>query len=167
MKKLSILVCVILTALFLFTGCKIETTKQHNQKNEDNSKPKITVSLEIKCDTILDNMDKVDSDIKDIIPKEGIILELDKFDVSEGSSVYNLLIQVSKSTPFTVTSTGGSKTAYITSIGGIKEFSVGGASGWKYTVNDEFVSSSCGSQLLKEDDKVAFLFTCDLGEDLK
>ncbi len=167
MKKLISLLCITSLCMLLFISCKIQTPKQHNQENQDNGKAKISVSLQIKCDTILDNMDKVDEGIKDVIPKDGTILTQEQFDVSEGSSAYDLLISASKSKSFAVTSTGSSKTAYITSIAGIKEFSVGASSGWKYTVNGEFVSSSCGSYQLKSDDEVAFLFTCDLGEDLK
>ncbi|MFZ2539167.1 MAG: DUF4430 domain-containing protein [Oscillospiraceae bacterium] len=167
MKKLKTFLCITISFMLLVTGCKIQTPKQHNQENENNKKAKINVSLEIKCGTILDNMDKVDEEIKDNIPKDGIILSQEKFDVPEASSVYDLLMDASKSKSFTVTSTGSSKTAYITSIAGIKDFSVGASSGWQYTVNGEFASSSCGSYTLKADDKVEFLFTCDLGEDLE
>ncbi|MGM9626294.1 MAG: DUF4430 domain-containing protein [Eubacteriales bacterium] len=46
------------------------------------------------------------------------------------------------------------------------EFDFGDLSGWIYKVNGETPSVGCGDYVLSDGDEIAWLYTCDLGNDL-
>jgi len=56
---------------------------------------------------------------------------------------------------------------YISGINHIYEFDYGELSGWMYRVNGGTPSVGCGSYILSDGDKIEWLYTCELGEDLK
>ena len=55
---------------------------------------------------------------------------------------------------------------YVEGIGNLYEFDAGELSGWMYRVNGEFPNFGCSKYILKNGDKVEFVYTCDLGKDV-
>ena len=56
--------------------------------------------------------------------------------------------------------------AYVSGIGNLYEFDFGGLSGWVYSVNGRMPSVSCGEYVLSDGDKIEWMYTCDLGNDV-
>src|SRR5699024_1109905 len=53
--------------------------------------------IEIRCDTILNNMDRLPKGKEKYIPKNGVILPPTKVEVKEGESVFDILKRVTRS----------------------------------------------------------------------
>ena len=66
MKKDLFAVCIIIFVLvFVFTGTKIQSVEDYYLTHiDDITEESETVFLSIRCDTILDNWDKLDSSLK-------------------------------------------------------------------------------------------------------
>ena len=56
--------------------------------------------------------------------------------------------------------------AYIEGINNLYEFDTGELSGWMYKVNDWFPNYGCSRYQIKENDKIEWVYTCDLGRDV-
>lgn len=163
----SISVCVILIiCCMIFSGCKIQSKKEYYDKNIDLT-GKDTVSISIRCDTILSNMDKLDKSLKSSIPKDGILLEETQVAVEDDETAFDILQKIAKQKELIINITGDKESAYIVGINGIKEFDCGELSGWNYKVNGEKLGVSCGAAKVKKGDIIEFLYTCDLGNDLE
>ena len=57
--------------------------------------------------------------------------------------------------------------AYIAGINYLYEFDFGELSGWTYRVNGEVPSVGCDKYELKDGDKVEWIYTCELGKDIR
>lgn len=163
MKKRMYTLCLLLL-LVLSAGCSIKSKEQYQSELLEGD---CTVSLEIRCDTILEHMDQLREEVKPLIPEDGAFLAETQVGLPEGATAYDLLEKASKTMDFVLNVTGSGSSSYVVSIGGIGEFDCGQLSGWIFFVNGERPSVGCGAYPLKEGDRVSFLYTCDLGEDLK
>lgn len=129
---------------------------------------KLKCTLSIRCDTVLNNMSYLAKEKKDIIPKDGVIMSEISAEFYEGESVFNLLLRETKRNKIHMefTNTPIYNSAYIEGIGNLYEFDCGELSGWMYCVNGWFPNYGCSRYMLKDGDKVEFLYTCDLGNDI-
>lgn len=122
-----------------------------------------TVTVSIRCDTLTGKSDN------SFVPENGIILDSTEIPLESGETAFDILGDVSRTYGIQVESTGtggDNSLAYIKGINYIYEFDGGDLSGWMYRVNGEFPSVSCGAFTLSDGDKVEWLYTCDLGNDL-
>ena len=123
-----------------------------------------TVTMSIRCDTV------AGKDNGSHIPKDGVILPQTVFEIASGETAYDILIEAARSFRISVDSTAtgsGAKTmAYVSGIGNLYEFDFGGLSGWVYSVNGRMPSVSCGEYVLSDGDKIEWMYTCDLGNDV-
>ena len=128
-----------------------------------------TCTLSVRCDTILDNIDWLDSEMNDLIPEEGIILAEQTVPFYEGESVFNLLVREMKRNKIHLefVNTPIYNSAYIEGIANIYEFDCGELSGWIYKGNDWAPNYGCSRYQLKEGDRVEWVYTCDLGIDVR
>ena len=78
--------------------------------------------------------------------------------LNQGASVYDALCA-------TGVSVGGSS-GYVSSIGGLAEFSCGPGSGWLYFVNGSSPGYGCGSYILSGGESITWVYTLDMGNDL-
>lgn len=122
----------------------------------------------ITCSTILDNMDDLDSEKVELVPKDGIILKKQKVQFKEGESVFDVLKRVCKDNKIHMESswTPMYNSAYIEGINNLYEFDCGSLSGWMYKVNEWFPNYGCSRYELKNGDDVVWCYTCDLGYDV-
>ena len=122
----------------------------------------------ITCSTILDNMDALDPEKKELVPKDGIILKKQKVQFKEGESVYDVLVKVCKDNNIHMESswTPMYNSAYIEGINNLYEFDCGSLSGWMYKVNEWFPNYGCSRYVLKNGDDVVWCYTCNLGYDV-
>ena len=122
----------------------------------------LTVTMTIRCDTIAD-----EEKVNDYVPDDGVILEEKEFSVSEGDTVYDVLIEAAKWDELHVDHRGSNESAYIAGINHLYEFDYGDLSGWMYRVNGEFPDVGCGSYTLSDGDKIEWLYTMNIGKDLE
>ncbi len=127
-----------------------------NQSSKD-SGGKVTIS--ISCHTVAGK--------KEHIPQDGIILASSELEISQGDTVYDILLEAASKNKIHLETNGGSQSPYVEGIGNIYEFDFGDLSGWVFFVNGEEASVSCGEYQLNDGDRIEWHYTCALGEDLK
>lgn len=129
----------------------------------------LTCTFCIRCDTILSNLDKLSKNKTEIIPTDGIILFPHETVFYEGESVFNVLLRETKQNNihFEFQMSPMYETAYIEGIANIYEFDCGDLSGWMYKVNGTIPDVGCSSYEVKNGDVIEFLYTCNLGKDLR
>lgn len=79
--------------------------------------------------------------------------------LKDGASAYDAL--KAKYSDVVITNTFGS--IYVSSIDGYMERDHGSGSGWVYKVNDQMSDKSCNKSILKNGDKVKWIYTIDMG----
>ena len=128
----------------------------------------MTCILSIKCDTILKNMGWLDPEKIELVPKDGVIFAERTVTFYEGESVFNVLLREMKKNKIHMEfkNTPIYNSAYIEGIHNLYEFDCGELSGWMYKVNGWFPNYGCSRYQLKQDDKIEWVYTCDLGVDV-
>ena len=128
----------------------------------------LTCTLSVRCDTILQNIGWLDSEKVDIVPKDGVIFAEQTVTFYEGESVFNVLVREMKRNKIHMEfeNTPIYNSAYIEGIANLYEFDCGELSGWMYKVNDWFPNYGCSRYQLKAGDRIEWVYTCDLGNDV-
>lgn len=114
------------------------------------------VTLTIRCDTV-----KGLTDAR-YIPDSAVILPKTSYKIAENATVYDVLVQAAKENQLQLDCRG----TYVAGISHLYEFDFGNLSGWMYRVNGVFPDVGCGEYQLSDDDRIEWLYTCDLGRDL-
>ena len=142
------------------------STKEDYYKGDTHSDDAVigAVTLTIRCDTIV-------GEDSEFIPADGTILKKTEFELHEGESVYELLVEAIRGNGIHLenkkTSVGAHGAYYISGINHIYEYEYGELSGWMYYVNGEAPSVGCGDYVLKDGDEVAWLYTREIGRDIE
>ena len=126
-------------------------------------------TISIRCDTILDNWDKLDPAKAGYVPSNGIILPTVTVGFYKGETVFDVLSRVcdaySIQLEYSWTPLYGSY--YIEGINHLYEFDCGSQSGWNYKVNGWFPNYGCSSYELEGDETIVWCYTCvGLGADV-
>lgn len=131
-----------------------------------------TVTLEIRCDTVLKNYENLDDRLKsdEYVPPDGVILPATEYELFEGDTVFSVLSRAVREKKIQMEYQGadgnGYKTVYVQGIHHLYEFSCGPLSGWMYRVNGEFPNKGCSDYELNDGDVIEWAYTCDLGRDI-
>lgn len=130
---------------------------------------KLTCTLSIRCDTILNNMSYLKKGLESIIPPDGIILPSQTVEFYEGENVFNVLLRETRRNNIHMeyNNTAAFNTVYIKGINNIYEFDCGELSGWRYKVNGNMLNYGCSRYVLHDGDVIEWEYTCNMGEDLK
>ena len=126
-------------------------------------------TIEIRCDTILNNMGNLTSGKEGYVPKNGTILRTTTVGFNDGETVFDVLKRICDSKgiqiEFSYTPMYGSN--YVEGINHLYEFDCGSQSGWMYKVNGWFPNYGSSSYKLKDGDVIVWCYTCNgLGEDV-
>ncbi len=130
----------------------------------------VTVTLEIRCDTLSSDMTKLENEaIRDYIPEDGVILEKTTYKGTTNNTVFDALETLCRNNDiqleFSYTPLYASY--YIEGINYLYEFDGGPQSGWMYKVNEWFPNYGCSSYYLKDGDVIVWCYTCEgLGADV-
>ena len=132
------------------------------------SEEKLTCTLSVRCDTIIENIEWLDKEKIKLVPKDGIIFAEKTVTFYEGESVFNLLLREMKQNKIHMEFENVPiyNSAYIEGIANLYEFDCGELSGWMYKVNGWFPNYGCSRYQLKAGDKVEWVYTCNLGSDV-
>lgn len=128
-----------------------------------------TCTIEIRCDTILDNMDKLAEGKNAYVPPNGCLLAASRVSFDEGETVYDVLRRACSLAGIAMESswTPMYNSYYVEGIGNLYEFDCGEQSGWMYKVNGWFPNYGCSSYTLSDGDSIVFVYTCSgLGADV-
>ena len=154
---------------------KVDNDEDFTASNGGNAalKPKepkpVTVTLEIRCDTVSSDMSKLENPaIKDYIPADGVILAKTTYKGTTDNSVFDALNTLCRNNDIQLefSYTPIYESYYIEGINYLYEFDCGSLSGWMYKVNEWFPNYGCSSYYLKDGDVIEWVYTCDLGKDV-
>ncbi len=139
------------------------TTEEKTSDDEN-----MTCYLSVRCDTVLDNLQYLKEEKKSIIPDDGIIYENPAAVIYEGESAFNVLVRELKKNKihYEYEKTPMYNSVYIEGIGNLYEFDCGELSGWLYKINGQTPGCGCSQYILKDGDKVEFVYSCNLGVDV-
>ena len=137
-------------------------------QNVEISDKQYTCTLSVRCDTVLDNIEWLGKDKVELVPKDGVIYAEREVTFYEGESVFDLLLREMKQNKIHMefVNTPIYNSAYIEGINNLYEFDCGERSGWMYKVNGWFPNYGCSRYGLKEGDRVEWVYTCNLGDDV-
>lgn len=143
-----------------------QTFPQNSEK--DNEEQTHICKLYVMCNTILDNMDLLNQNKAELIPKDGVIYKNENVLFYEGESVFNVLQREMRANKIHLefVKTPVYNSVYIEGINNIYEFDCGELSGWVYKVNKNTPNYGCSLYKLKDNDIIEWLYTCDLGKDI-
>lgn len=167
------------TAKNITSTTKKTTSKTASHKTTSQNKT-VTCTIEINCQTILDNIDNLRPEKKAFLPQNGIILSETTVTVVEGSTVFDVIKIICSKNTCTDKCTYCKKTGiqldylynkdldsqYIRGIHQIYEKDCGTGSGWEYSVNGIFPNFGVNKYTVKDNDIIKILYTCDRGEDI-
>ena len=127
-----------------------------------------TCTLEIRCDTLLKNLDKLSSGKAELVPEDGILLEKTTVSFECGDSVFDVLRRClrEQNVHFEYVDAKAYGSIYIEGIGNLYEFDCGEQSGWLYFVNGISPGLGCSGYTVANGDEIVFAYTCDMGADL-
>lgn len=172
-KDLLILAFIVLAVVVLIRGTKIQTAEEYYMTHIDEiTEESETVILSINCEAILDNMDSLDIDLRNekYVPNDGIILPPTEYVLRNGDTVFEILDRAVRHNKIQMeyqdASLNSFDSVYVQGINYLYEFSCGELSGWMYRVNGEFPNYGCSKYILKDGDKIEWVYTCDLGRDV-
>ncbi len=130
----------------------------------------VTVTLEIRCDTLSNDMSKLQTEsIRDYIPEDGVILEKTTYKGTTNNTVFDALETLCRNNDIQLefSYTPIYESYYIEGINYLYEFDGGPQSGWMYKVNEWFPNYGCSSYYLKDGDVIVWCYTCEgLGADV-
>ncbi len=126
-------------------------------------------TITIRCDTILNNMEFLEEAKHPLIPPDGIIMAEKEVTFSEGESVFDVLLRETRNNGIHMEFVKSPiyDSAYIEGIHNLYEFDCGELSGWMYSVNGWFPNYGCSKYVLNNGDRIEWVYTCDLGNDVK
>ncbi len=132
------------------------------------SKKQGQCTLSVRCDTLVANLNQLESNKQSLVPKDGIIYEEQTVTFYEGESVFDVLLREMQKNKIHMEfeNTPIYNSAYIEGIQNLYEFDGGELSGWMYKVNDWFPNYGCSRYLVQEGDRIEWVYTCDLGRDV-
>lgn len=138
--------------ILLLCGCQ---TAQYDAK--------CTVS--VTCEQVLERMELLGEEKAELIPEDGVLFS-DTVAFASGENLLDVLTRALKQAGVVAVSetTPGNGGGYISSIGGLAPADCGPMSGWTFTVNGEYQSTSCDRIILQDGDVVEWIYVCEWTE---
>ena len=124
--------------------------------------PAQTCTIEVRCDTILDNMGDLAPGKSSCVPGNGVILAASTVRFAQGDTVLDVLKAAASATGLQLeySYTPGSGSYYVEGINNLYEFDCGNESGWMYKVNGWFPNYGCSEYQVRDGDVIVWCYTC-------
>ena len=184
-RRIANLIMVLAIVGILLSGMMIATMLTAEEESTFGSEYKITAipdnrlikeedtqnlcTITIRCDTILNNTDKLEEAKAPYVPEDGVILPVITVEFMEGETVFDVLKRVCKASDLQIeySWTPLYDSYYVEGINHLYEFDCGFESGWMYEVNDGFPNYGSSAYEVKPGDKIEWKYTCTgLGTDV-
>ncbi|MBD7909932.1 MULTISPECIES: DUF4430 domain-containing protein [Clostridium] len=133
-------------------------TGTSNGTKQEAQQTKSYVNFSIDAKNVLNNMESLTAGKESTLGDNGNIF-LGKIEINDGESVLDVLIK----TGIPVSLNG----SYIKGINNLFEKDCGSKSGWMYKYNGKVLGKSASEQKVYNGDTIAFIYTCDYGNDLR
>ena len=153
-NRKRMIVIVILIAAVLIIAVGIFRGMRHNGTG--------IVTVSIECTALSEDITKLKKpELKQYIPKDGIILKETEYRFQEGESVYDALSAVCLENDVQLDSSYNAAyhSHYVKGIQYLYEFDGGQQSGWMYSVNGESPNYGASSMKLKDGDRIIWYYT--------
>lgn len=137
--------------------------------NKEDSVTSHTCTIEIRCDTILDNMDELATGKDSYVPADGTILAATTVSFTDGETVFDVLKRACEQNGIQLeySYTPLYESYYVEGIHHLYEFDCGSESGWMFKVNGWFPNYGCSAYTLSQGDSIVWCYTCHgLGADV-
>jgi len=123
-----------------------------------------TVTLSVRCDELLDNMDLLKKEKRGLVPADGMIYPPTEVNAYEGESVFNILQREMKFARIHMEFRGTPvyNSSYIVAINNLYEFDAGELSGWIYYVNGISPNYGASRYIPEPGDVIELYYSCDL-----
>lgn len=164
---------IILIIAIVINGTNIQSVDEYYLTHIDDITPESdTVTISIRCDTILDNYDDLDPALRseEFVPADGVILAPTEYVLRPEDTVFDILDRAVRYNKIQMEYQGANQNSYgsvyIQGIHYLYEFSCGPLSGWMYRVDGEFPNYGCSKYELKDGQVIEWVYTCDLGNDV-
>lgn len=124
--------------------------------------PAQTCTIEVRCDTILDNMGDLAPGKSSCVPANGVILAASTVRFAQGDTVLDVLKAAASATGLQLeySYTPGYGSYYVEGINNLYEFDCGNESGWMYKVNGWFPNYGCSEYQVRDGDVIVWCYTC-------
>jgi hypothetical protein len=184
-RRIANLIMVLAIVGILLSGMMIATMLTAEEESTFGSEYKITAipdnrlmkeedtqnlcTITIRCDTILNNTDKLEEAKAPYVPEDGVILPVITVEFMEGETVFDVLKRVCEASDLQIeySWTPLYDSYYVEGINHLYEFDCGFESGWMYEVNDGFPNYGSSAYEVKPGDKIEWKYTCTgLGTDV-
>ncbi|MBQ9762192.1 MAG: DUF4430 domain-containing protein [Oscillospiraceae bacterium] len=126
-------------------------------------------TVQIRCDTILSNMDRLPAEKAPFVPAGGQILAQTQVAFSEGDTAFDVLKKICEAADIQLeySWTPLYDSYYVESINHLYEFDCGPESGWMYQINGQTPNYGSSSYEVRDGDTVVWAYSCDgQGKDL-
>ncbi len=143
--------------------------KQPASEEKEEEPSTLTCTIQICCDTILDNMENLDAGKDSYVPNSGTILGTTSVFFSEGETVFDVLKRACDQNGIALeySYTPLYESYYVEGINHLYEFDCGSESGWMYKVNGWFPNYGCSDYTLSQGDAIVWCYTCNgMGADV-
>ena len=156
---------ILMLVLVLLCGCGKSNTADVKDTDGDG---KLTCTLEIRCDVLLNRLDQMEVQKAALVPDDGVLLRVTEVEFHGGESVFDVFRKVLRAEKlhFEYVDASAYDSVYIEGIGNLYEYDCGPQSGWMYSVNGIYPGLGCSAYTLADGDVIIFSYTCDLGADL-
>ncbi len=126
------------------------------------------VTLEVRCDTIVDTSKLTNQAVASYVPEDGVIFPKTEIAVTEGESVFEVLQRTMRNYGIQMEFREDPlySGAYVEGIGHIYEFDAGSGSGWMYKVDGWFPNYGCSRYYVTDGEEIVWCYTCDIGKDV-
>ena len=137
---------------------KEEKTEPQYEKEEIKT---YTCSLIVRCDALLEKIDKLSENKQDYVPPNGIIYSGSKIEINGEETVFDVLKRETEANNIHLDAEQSIvyNSVYVKGIGNLYEFDCGD-SGWIYTVNGESPMHGCSQHKVNNNDKIEFVYIC-------
>ncbi len=164
---------IILILAVLLNGTEIQSVDEYYLTHIDDITPESkTVTISIRCDTVLDNYSELDPALRsdEFVPPDCVILAPTEYVLRDGDTVFDILDRAVRYNRIQMEYQGANKNSYgsvyVQGIHYLYEFSCGPLSGWMYRVDGEFPNYGCSKYELRDGQVIEWVYTCDLGNDV-
>lgn len=164
---------IILLIAVIISGTDIQSVDEYYITHIDDITPESeTVTVSIRCDTVLDNYSELDPALQaeEFVPSDGVILPPTEYVLRPGDTVFDILDRAVRYNKIQMEYQGANQnsygSAYIRGIHYLYEFSCGPLSGWMYRVDGEFPNYGCSKYKLRDGQVIEWVYTCNLGKDV-
>lgn len=172
-KDIIAIFAIVLIVAVVISGTEIQSVDEYYLTHIDDITPESeTVTLSIRCDTVLDNYGDLDPALRsdEFVPPDGVILAPTEYVLRPGDTVFDILDRALRHNKIQMEYQGADENSYgsvyIQGIHYLYEFSCGPLSGWMYRVDGEFPNYGCSKYELSDGQNIEWVYTCNLGRDV-